>query len=87
MDAGPVLQQNVSTTFRGLGHQQKCSQVDGLTGVEDDLQVGVANQHSGSSRFDKVYSKLNCKKQKGTAKQVVSYQKKTMKCLFLDNLK
>ena len=43
MDTGPILQENVSTDFRGLGHQLECSQVDGLAGVDDDLQVGRAN--------------------------------------------
>ena len=43
MDAGPVLQENVSTTFIVLVHQLKCCQVDGLAGAEDDLQIGVAN--------------------------------------------
>ena len=49
MDAGPVLQENVSKTIRGLEHQLEDSQGNELAGVEDDLQVGVANKHSWSS--------------------------------------
>ena len=45
MDAGPILQENVSAAFTVLVHQLGCSQVDELAGVEDDLQVGVANKH------------------------------------------
>ena len=54
MDARPVLQEDVCKTFRGLGHQLKCIQVDELAGVEDDLQVGVANKHLGSGKFNKI---------------------------------
>ena len=54
MDAGPVLQENVLTTFIVLIHQLESSQVDELAGVEDDLQFGVANKYEGSSRFDKI---------------------------------
>ena len=63
MDAGPVLQENVLTAFIELIHQLECSQMDELAGVEDDLQVGVANKHSGSSTFDQVDSRSHCEKQ------------------------
>ena len=43
MDAGPVIQENVSKTLNKALSQLICSQVDELAGVEDDLQVGVAN--------------------------------------------
>ena len=58
MDAGPVIQENVSNVsnssaiFRKLIHKSEYSQEDELASAEDDMQVGVANQHSGSSRFD-----------------------------------
>ena len=54
MDAGPVLQENVSTTLGKALSQLECSQVDELAGVEDDLQVGGANKYSGSGKFDQV---------------------------------
>ena len=52
MDALPLLQENVLKPFGGRGHQLECGQVDELIGVEDDLQVGVADKHSGSSKLD-----------------------------------
>ena len=62
MDAGPVLQKNVYKTYRGLVHQLEKSQVDGLAGTEDDLQIGVANEHSGSGKFDQVSLIIACDK-------------------------
>ena len=59
MDAGPVLQENVSNTCREILFPLKCSPMHGLADVENDLQNGVAYQHEGSSRFDIVYSKRN----------------------------
>ena len=58
MDSGSVLQKNVSNVSNGsailskLLYQLKCNQEDKLVGVEDDLQVGVANQYSGSCKLD-----------------------------------
>ena len=63
MDARSVLQENVSTALIVLVHQLECSQVDELAGVEDDLQVGVANKHEGNSTFDQVDSRSHCEKQ------------------------
>ena len=54
MDAGSILQENVSTTLFNAFSQLECCQVDELACIEDDLQVVVANQDSGSCRFDKV---------------------------------
>ena len=62
MDAGPVLQENVSTINIVLVHRLECSQVDELAGVEDDLQVGGANKHSGSGKFDQVSPSIACDK-------------------------
>ena len=56
MDAGPVLQENVSTTNIKAFLSLKYSQMDELTGVEDDVQIGGANQLSGNSKLDKVGS-------------------------------
>ena len=47
--------------------------MDELAGVENDLQVGVANEHQGSSSFDKVYSKGNSLKQEGAVEYAVIY--------------
>ena len=58
MDAGPILQSNASKTFIALVHQLELSQVDELAGVEDDLQVGIANKYSGRSRFNQVSSSI-----------------------------
>ena len=63
MDAGPVLQENVLSPFIVLRLQLECRQVDELAGVEDDLQVGIANKYSGSGKFDKVNSINQCQKQ------------------------
>ena len=62
MDAGPVLQENVFTTLRGRRNQLECNQLDGSVGGEDDLQVEIANQHSGSSRLDQVSPAIACDK-------------------------
>ena len=43
MDAGAVLQKNVSTALSQILSSLECNQVDELAGVEDDLQIGVAN--------------------------------------------
>ena len=63
MDAGTVLQENVYKTFKQKNHQLECSQMDGLAGAEDDLQVGIANQHLGSSRFDQTSPTILCDKE------------------------
>ena len=58
MDARSILQENVSNIsncsaiLSKLIHQLKCNQEDKLAGVEDDLQVGIANQYSGSCKLD-----------------------------------
>ena len=50
MDAGSVLQKDVSTALKKAITQLECSQVDELAGGEDDLQLGMANKHSGLTK-------------------------------------
>ena len=43
MDAGPVLQKDVSTALSKILIPLECGYMDEFVGVEDDLQVGVEN--------------------------------------------
>ena len=74
MDAGPVLQENVSTIFIVRVDQLECSQMDELAGVEDDLRVAIANNHSGSSKFDQVSPTIVNEKSKSAVEQAVIFR-------------